>query len=267
MDFSKIVVMTDLDGTILNDRKQVSPEDMASIEEFRRGGGSFAVATGRGYSMARPIVEKLGVHTPCVIFNGAAVYDFDKDKFLWHSDMPSCAVDYIKLLGENFPDIGIEILSEKTVYVTNYNEWVREHLALESIEGVFCKVEEVHKGDWLKVLIAYSPEKIGEIIEFTEKNCKKDVNWVHSSPMYYEMLPEGISKGSGYKRLMELSEYKGKFTVAMGDYGNDYDMIKGADLGVAVENALDRVKSAAKLIVRDNNSSPFTEVLEYLRKL
>ena len=267
MDFNKIVVMTDLDGTILNDEKKVSPEDMASIEEFRRGGGSFAVATGRGCSMARPIVEKLGVHTPCVIFNGAAVYDFDKDKFLWHSDMPACAVDYIKLLSETFPNIGIEILSEKTVYVTSYNEWVRDHLALESIEGVFCGVDEVPKRDWLKVLIAYSPEKISRIIEFTKENCNKNVNWVHSSPMYYEMLPEGISKGSGYKRLMEFPQYKGKFAVAMGDYGNDYDMIKGADLGVAVENALDSVKSAAKLIVGDNNSSPFTQVIDYLKKL
>lgn len=267
MDFSKIVVMTDLDGTILDDEKNVSKEDLASIAEFRKGGGSFAVATGRGYSMARPIIEKLDVHTPCVIFNGAAVYDFDKDKFLWHSDMPVCSNKYMKLLAENFPDIGIEILTEKTVYVTNNNKWVEEHLALEHIEAVFCSIDEVPLENRLKILIAYSHEKIGEIIEFTRNNCSENVNWVHSSPMYYEMLPEGISKGSGYKHLMELSEYKGKFTVAMGDYGNDYDMIKGADLGVAVENALDYVKSAAKLIVCDNNSSPFTQVLEYLKKL
>lgn len=267
MDFSKIVVMTDLDGTILNDEKKVSPEDMASIREFRKGGGSFAVATGRGYSMARSIIEMLEVHTPCVIFNGAAVYDFDKDEFLWHSDMPSCAVDYIKLLGVTFPDIGVEILCDKAVYVTNDNDVVESHLLMENIKAELCKIDEVPRKNWLKVLIAYPPEKIGEIIEFTKENCKEGVNWVHSSPMYYEMLPEGISKGSGYKRLMELPEYKGKFTVAMGDYGNDYDMIKGADLGVAVENALESVKSVAKLIVSDNNSSPFTEVLEYLKKL
>ncbi len=267
MDFSKIIIMTDLDGTLLNDKKQISEKDMASLEEFRSKGGTFAVATGRGYAMARPIVEKLDIHTPCVIFNGAAVYDFDADKFLWHSSMPACAVEYIKILGERFPDIGIEILHEKLVYVTNYNETVREHMELEHIEPVICDVEEVPTDNWLKVLIAYPPEEIHRIIEFTKTDCNRFVNWVHSSPMYYEMLPEGISKGSGYKRLLEYGGFKDKFTVAMGDYGNDYDMVKNADLGVAVANALDSVKSAAKLVVGDNNSSPLSQVIEHLRSL
>ncbi len=259
--------MTDLDGTLLNDRKEIAPEDMTAIDEFRRGGGIFTVATGRGYAMARSIIDKLRIDVPCVIFNGAAVYDFKAEKFLWHSSMPDCAVDYIKILAEKFPDIGIEILHEKNVYVTNNNQTVVEHMALESLVPTYMSVDDVPKENWLKVLIAYPPENIGKIIEFTQSNCNKSVNWVHSSPMYYEMLPEGISKGSGYKRLLELGGFGDRFTVAAGDFGNDYDMVRTADFGVAVANAQDAVKSVAKLIVGDNNGAPISEIIKHIKSM
>lgn len=267
MNYDKVIIMTDLDGTLLDDKKKVSEKDLAAIDEFRKGGGIFTVATGRGVAMARRVVDMLKIDAPCVIFNGAAVYDFTADKFLWQSSMPDCAVDYIKTLAKEFPDIGIEILHAEKVYVTNYNQTVEEHMALEGITPVMCTVEEAPKTDWLKVLIAYPPEKIDRIIEFTKNNCNKGVNWVHSSPMYYEMLPEGISKGTGLPRLLEAMGETERFTVASGDYGNDYDMVRMADLGVAVANAQQRVKDAAKLVVGDNNSSPMAQIIEYIKTL
>ena len=83
MDFSNVIIMSDLDGTLLNDKKEISPRDMESINDFCGKGGMFTIATGRGYSMAKPIAEKLKLRIPAVIFNGSAVYDFDKEEFLW----------------------------------------------------------------------------------------------------------------------------------------------------------------------------------------
>ena len=51
MDFSKVILMTDLDGTLLTDDKRILPLDLEAIERFRAGGGLFTMATGRGYSM------------------------------------------------------------------------------------------------------------------------------------------------------------------------------------------------------------------------
>ncbi len=87
MDFSKVILMTDLDGTLLTDDKRILTEDLAAINHFRDGGGIFTMATGRGYSMARSIAEKLTLDTPAVLFNGAAVFDFRQDKFLWRCEI------------------------------------------------------------------------------------------------------------------------------------------------------------------------------------
>ena len=60
MDFGKVIYMTDLDGTLLTDDKRILDRDMAAIERFRAGGGLFTTATGRGWAMARRIVEEIG---------------------------------------------------------------------------------------------------------------------------------------------------------------------------------------------------------------
>ena len=267
MNFKDVLIVTDLDGTLLDDKKNIAPEDIAAINEFRNEGGYFAAATGRGAVMSRRIIDELDIRTPCVIFNGAAVYDFKADKFLWHSDMPDIADEYIRMLEKEFPDIGIEILYEKDIYVTHNNQTVQEHLALEQLSASYCSLGEVPGSGRIKVLIAYPAEKIQAVIDFTQEHCKEGVNWVHSSPMYYEMLPEGISKAAGVKKLIELLGFQDKFVAAAGDYGNDRAMIAEADLGVAVANALDSVKEAADLIVSDNNHAPMSQMIEHIRSL
>ena len=72
MDFSKVILMTDLDGTLLTDDKRILPLDLEAIERFRAGGGLFTMATGRGYSMAKHIADKLRLDCPAVVYNGAA---------------------------------------------------------------------------------------------------------------------------------------------------------------------------------------------------
>ena len=64
MDFSKVILMTDLDGTLLTDDKRILPLDLEAIERFRAGGGLFTMATGRGYSMAKHIADKLRLDCP-----------------------------------------------------------------------------------------------------------------------------------------------------------------------------------------------------------
>ncbi len=265
MDFSKVLIVTDLDGTLLDDEKNIAEDDLQAIAEFRAGGGLFAAATGRGVAMAQRVIGLLGIDFPCVIFNGAGVYDFGAEKFLWHSDMPVISNDYIRMLEKEFPDIGVEILHEKQVYVTDNNQTVVEHMAFEQLIPTYAALEEIPDEGRFKVLIAYPPEKMQSVIDFTNKHCCGGVNWVHSSPMYYEMLPEGISKAAGVKKLIEIMGLHDRFVVAAGDYGNDRAMIADADLGVAVANALDSVKEAADLIVRDNNSSPMREIIEHIR--
>lgn len=267
MDFNKVVIMTDLDGTLLDDEKNISQADLNAINDFCDKGGKFTIATGRGYSMAKPVAEKLKLRIPAVIFNGSAVYDFKTESFLWQSEVTERARDYIRLVMERFPDVGIEVLHKHTVYVPALNDVERMHMALENVRADICRIEDIPYGGWLKVLFAYPAEKMSELSRFIDENCAEGTNRVLSAPVFYELLPTGISKAYGYKKLIELMGYTDRFTVAAGDYPNDAQMVAEADLGVAVSNAHEEVKKAAKLIIGSNNDNPLSHIIDYIARL
>lgn len=269
MNFDNVIIMTDIDGTLVTDQKKILDRDMEAINRFRRGGGTFTLATGRGYSMAKPIAEKVNLDVPAVIFNGSAVYDFKADKFLWHSGLDGYAETVAKELIEEFPDIAIEILCRDKVYVPAINQIEMEHLALENVKPIRCGVAEINEESWLKILIAYPPEEIHKIIDFVQSRPEyvKCAHWVRSENHYYEMLPIGVNKGSGFQRLLEIMGRQDAFTVGVGDYNNDIELIRDARLGVAVGSAQQEAKEAADLVVCDNNSGAVSEVIEYIERL
>ncbi len=267
MKFNNVLLMSDLDGTLLTDSKEILKKDMDAIERFRSGGGMFTIATGRGYGMARPVAEKINLDLPAVIFNGAAVYDFKHDKFLWSSELEPAAAEYIKIIIDAFPDIGVEVLKEKTVYVPAMNDIEKMHLTYENIKPVICKIDEIKFEGWLKILTAYPPEKMEALIKFVEEKHFDKVHCVRSEDHFFEMLPLGVNKGSGFRKMIEILGCGEKYIVAAGDYMNDLEMIQTADLGVTVSSAPDIMKESAELVVCDNNHGAVSEIIDYIEKL
>lgn len=277
MDFGKVIMMTDLDGTLLTDDKRILDKDMKAIERFRKCGGLFTAATGRGYAMARRVaVNQLRLDSldmPAVLFNGAGVYDFSRDKFLWRCEVGSFARGYIREILDRYSaehsisDIGLEILHEREVYVPFENETERMHLEMESVNPVYCSIDKVPDGGWMKFLFAGTPEVLDEVEKIARCGDFPDVQWVRSQPIFFEGLPKGVDKSRGFAELIKLVGAENKFSVAAGDYLNDKTMIENADLGAAVGNAHPDVRAAADIVVCDNNSGAISEIIDYIERL
>jgi len=265
MNLKNILLVADADGTLLTDDKRVLDKDKSAIREITQNGGLFTIATGRGVTLARTVADEIGLQIPAVIFNGAAVYDFAKEHFLWQCALPDAARDYVSLLKSRFPTLGIEILRGDNVFVAATNKREEEHLSFGCPNPIRCKLEEVPQDGRLKALLVDEPEVIDEVIAFSKEAGFSDVHMVRSAPVFYEMLPKGVNKGSGVRKLLEITDYGEKYIVAVGDYNNDLEMVKDADLGVAVANAEDIVKNAADLTVCDNNSGAVYEIVAYLK--
>lgn len=266
MDFSNVIFVSDLDGTLLTDDKRLLECDLKAIERFRAGGGIFAAATGRGYSMAKRVVELI-TDVPSVIFNGAAVYDFKNNEFLWKSEIDSCAYGYVDRIGKAFENIAVEVLCEKTVYVPYLNEVEQTHLDWEQVQADFRRTDEIPKSGWLKFLFSGEPELIDKVESYVKNGDFGGVNWVRSGPLFFECLPKGVDKWSGFCELIRILNAENRFTVAAGDYRNDTTMIKNANLGCAPNNAHESVKEAADLVVCDNNSGSISEIIDYIERL
>ena len=267
MDFGNVIIMTDLDGTLLTDDKKILEKDMAAINRFRSGGGLFTVATGRSYAMAKRAGEELGLDIPAVLFNGAAVFDFKTDKFLWQCEINPKTYDYVRIIGEQFPKIGAEVLCEQSVIVPYLNDTEQMHLDWEQVDAEFCDVSDLPKSGWLKFLFADEPHKLDVVEQFVKNGDFSGVHWIRSAPHFLECLPENVDKSRGFSELIKILGVEERFTVAAGDYMNDIAMIQKAQLGIAVGSAHESVKTAADLIVCDNNSGAISEVIDYIERL
>ncbi len=268
MDFSKVILMTDLDGTLLTDDKQILSGDLEAIDRFRNGGGIFTMATGRGCAMAKHIADKLRLDCPAVVYNGAAVYDFRKEKFLWQCAIGDKALGIIKKIAAKFPDIGVEVLRENTVFVPFLNEMEQWHLDLEHVPADFTPLDDIPRDGWLKVLFAYPPEKLDGLEKYVADEPEfRGVHWVRSAPMFFECLPEGIDKSAGYRQLIKAIGAEDRFTVGVGDFMNDLAMIQSADLGAAVANAQPSVWEAADIVLCDNNSGAMAQLINHIARM
>ena len=265
MLFSDIFLITDVDGTLLTDDKRVSKKNMVAIREFTENGGIFTIATGRGVIGARPVVDELKIAAFTVLFNGAAIYDFAAKRFLWRGALPAYAADNVLLTVEHFPTLGVEVMHGEDVYITNTNRKVEEHLTYEIINPTRCPFSEIPPDSWIKAVLIDEPETIDKAAGFFARHCGGDVYLVCSQPGIIEILPRGVNKGTGMQKLLAISELSGRYTVAAGDYDNDIELLRFADLGVAVANAEAGVKAAADLIVADNNSDAIWEIVEHLK--
>lgn len=69
------MVVADADGTLLNDKKEITAATKSSIKKFRNIGGIFTLATGRGILSATPYINELNIDVPVILFNGCIIYD------------------------------------------------------------------------------------------------------------------------------------------------------------------------------------------------
>jgi hypothetical protein len=267
--FKQTLIITDADGTLLTDDKRVLDVDKAAIDEFIEGGGQFTIATGRGVGLARAVAEEIGIERltcPAVIFNGAMVYDFAKEEVLWKSSLCSAGKDYIKMLTENFPHIGTEILIDDEIYVTATNQYEEMHLEYGNVNPIRRDFADLPTSGWIKAVFVDEPAKIDKMIAFAKANPCEHVHGVSSAPMFFEVLPAGVNKGTGFKKLLEFLE-PGCKVVAAGDYMNDLEMLQMADLAVAAGNAVEVVKSAADVVLCDCNSGLIREIVDHIKEI
>lgn len=254
---------TDMDDTLLDSQKNVSLKNREAIRRFMEQGGRFTIATGRAIPATRPYVRSLGVKCPCILYNGAAIYDFNEEKMLWTALLPPVARNYFREILDAFPQVGAEILMGDQIYVLRNNVHISRHIELEQIPYQEVALDQLSDG-WFKILFVMDSDVLPKVWDYILSRQYPGVDFVKSSDNYLEMMPLGVSKGTALLRLAKLLGISETNTAAIGDYNNDIEMLKLSKLGFAVETASDEVKQAADVIAPDCNHDAVAWALDYL---
>lgn len=261
--YKDFFLITDMDGTLANSEHEVSEKNKAAIEDFINQGGKFAIATGRTQHNVGPYMQDLTVNAPCIFYNGGALFDWNKQKFIKTAPVQGeNLASFIRQCIKLFPEMCIEIFTAEQLYIVTNPKNVDEHMEREKQAFVYANLDKILDEEWIKVLLCDQNEKLLTVRELLAGfQLDKTINYFFSAPIYLELVGKSISKGSMLSEILKMEEYKDKTVVATGDFQNDIEMIKLAHLGVAPANAEPDVKKAANMIGVSNDEDLLDDII------
>lgn len=259
------ILFTDLDGTLLNDQKEIPEENRAAIKEALELNHIVTVTTGRTFESAMQVTHQLGLDIPgcyLICYNGAIIYDFKEQKSIIDMRMTEDQIQY--LFSEAYKyDLYVQTYHGGKIWT---NTLGKELLHYSNASKMEYEIKEDVVADLTELpnkvlLIDFDKEKLlrfqEEHKEWEQGNCSS----LFSCDEYLEYCPLEASKGQG---LIFLANYLGipiENTVAVGDEENDISMIRAAGCGIAMKNAKDYVKEVADFVTSSNNDCGVAKVI------
>lgn len=246
--FRDILLVSDLDGTLIGDAFQVPERNQIALRRFQQEGGRFAIATGRALDSAARYAQLTSPNAPCIVLNGTMIYDFDRSKILWEHPLLPSAKEYVEKIQRRFPEIGTEVCTEQAIHVVQENQYIQRHLSHEHISHRTCSIDQV-QGTWYKVFFAMDSRWMPEIQDFVKIFSHEGVRFVPSSKNYYEMLPQDADKGKALQKLMDLLGLRKENSCTVGDYYNDVELLSAAGMAIVPSNAPAEIREMADCVV------------------
>ncbi len=264
----KTLYITDLDGTLLNSSGHASEFTVKTINSLIEKGLQFTVATARSISSAQGLVECFNTKIPGVMMNGVFLTDLKTKEQLYVCKMSKEKADEVV---KAFMDAGRPPILYyydghiNAEYTEIKNEYERKFIEkrkklyhrFEKVDGHILRDDTVYINgiDYKETM-----DKVAENLSKIEGIKFSYYLDVYSGDKYFI---EVYSATAGKKNTIEhlKSMYGFDKVIAFGDNGNDIEMLKAADVGVAVGNARDEVKTIADLVIDTNDNDGVAKYL------
>lgn len=273
--FQNVLLASDFDNTLvytqgaLERGEEIPPlcaRDRAAIEYFMENGGYFAVSTGRAlpaYAQYAPLVP---CNAPCVIANGAAIYDFRAERYVETAFLGAELYDHVDALLARFPELCFEIYhDDRRIHALHPNEYVRSHEHLTRARTV--EVQSFREVDLpvIKLLFEEDRPLLDAVQAFIRaQTWGGEYELIFSSDHLLELTRRGATKGGMVLRLAQLLGVARGNIYCVGDHLNDLPMLAVSAVGFAPENAQDAVKASGAHVVCHCRDGAVADVIEYL---
>lgn len=260
------LIAIDLDGTLLNDDKKISKDNLNTINKVIELGYEVVIATGRRYWSAKDLSQDIAKHITIIANNGNIVRNSINDETIISKYMDINDFNRIVEAGKkrNLDPIihvdeytnGYDVVIEAPKENKGYYEYVlgsNRYKVVEDYREVKKNVlAVVYPGDlkllhdfYLDILDKYPGAYNAHIME----------NMIMSEALLEVMNPDG-TKWSSILEYAKTMDIKAEEIIAIGDNNNDISMIRSAGLGIAMNNGSETIKDTADLIsARNNNES------------
>lgn len=244
------LIALDLDGTLLTDKKKISPYTKKIIQQAILSGHIVVIATGRPYRASVMYYHELGLTTPMVNFNGALIHHPTESKWdALHNPLPHETAHKIIQTCYEFEVDNIFAEIRDNIYLDKFNEKVlnfftdpndKELITIGSLKN------HLHD-DPTSLLIHPKEGKLKELRQYLDDahaNVIEHRRWGVPWDMI-EVVKKGVHKAIGLQKIAHYFHISPQHIIAFGDEDNDLEMIEYAGVGVAMGNAISHLKQIA----------------------
>lgn len=257
------LVVSDLDGTLLNAEHLLSEVTRETVQKLVDQGYQFMLATGRHYQDVRLIGQQLGVDMCLITSNGGRVHN-QAGELLYENHMPANLVAEVLSISNDFA-VHRNIYQQEKWLVEEPHE---ELLAIHHASGFAYEFRDFSQLDLNgidKIYFTAEHEQLLILEAKLQTALGQSLNITFTSPEYLEIMNLGVSKGRALEMIMQQRGLTSNQVLALGDGMNDKEMLTVAGFGVVMDNAADSVKDyLSNLPIAKSNSED--GVAEYLKK-
>lgn len=264
------VIGLDLDGTVLDDRKNISPRTMAAIQAACDKGVTVLPATGRFLRGLPELFAGMPGVKYALTSNGASVAELATGRPILQRNLPDDKAAAIMEMLMGFDCMCNSFIGgcgwASNQLFPHLHEWYGES-GLESYIRSFehpdlspLEIVKAHPGQVEKVSAMFRNQDDRDKAILAVKACGCEIS--HSFDTNIEINAPGVDKGEGLIALAKVLGYGPENIMAIGDSNNDLAMIRKAGLGVAMGNATPPVLAAADAVTLTNNEDGVAAAIE-----
>ena len=249
------IVFIDIDGTLVNDKKEVSLATRSAIERIVNKGIYVVITSGRDL-MHTIDKSKIANCFPIVIScGGGIIYNYDNKEMIFSDLFDFSKVNLVWNYCLN-NKIGLILKSNKAVYYNKYS-LVTSGLKYKLVDNVF-DIDDDSISQFL--IMSDSYDKIDNVYKYV-LDLGMFVTSLSSSYLdntvsdYYsiDVNNSDVSKGTAVSYLLDYLNLKKEESMSFGDYINDLEMFSSCGINIALGNACSEVKEKSDFITKSNN--------------
>ncbi len=265
-NLSDWLVVSDIDGTLNNKLRRLPKRNEDAINRFVSLGGRFTLASGRNPQSMEKHFKRLPIDgTPSVVINGAGIFDFQKKEMVYFSAMSDEGMNLAIEAAKKFPLVDVIVVAKDMLYITGTGWFGKLFVAADKLDHRHIyNIDDVPKENWGKVIFSGLPHHISNVKKHFTSMANPDLTLMSSSVASFEILARNTHKGTAVLKLAEILGIEPSHTGAIGDYFNDYDMLKTVGVPACCGQAPKELKEVSEFVACHCNKGAVADFLEYI---
>lgn len=261
----KKALVLDIDGTLTNSRKEITPATRQAIQDLMKRGRRVILASGRptpGMLKYEKELELERYGGYLLSFNGARIVDCRTGEIIYQRLLPLPLLPGLYRFARDNGCGLITYLGDEVISAFSPDKYVELEAGINGLPvREVDNFTEFVDFDINKCLMTAEPGKAERLEQELREQYSDRADIYRSEPYFIEIVPKNVNKAASLDKILPVLGVTREDTVCCGDGFNDISMIRYAGVGVAMGNAQQAVKEAADYVTATNDEDGLVQVI------